>query len=239
MNNVGNTGAAHPILMLAKCLESANPGELIVVTGFGQGCDVILFRVTDLIRNKRPTLGVSGYLNLGCPEVNYNKYQSFNGLLQKDFGKRSETDKQAYLPAVYRHRDLINSFKGGKCTKCNTIQIPKHRYCINPDCDALDSQIDYKFAGTKGCVKSWTADRLTFDNNPPAYFGMVEFEGGGQMMLDFTDVDPDIFNTGIEVSMRFRIKQIDNQRGFRKYSGRPSKCLKINNKGEVCNGQWN
>jgi len=59
------------------------------------------------------------------------------------------------------------------------------------------------------------------------------------MMLDFTDVDPDIFNTGIEVSMRFRIKQIDNQRGFRKYSGRPSKCLKINNKGEVCNGQWN
>jgi len=46
---------------------------------------------------------------------------------------------------------------------------------------------------------------------------MVEFEGGGQMMLDFTDVDPDIFNTGIEVSMRFRIKQIDNQRGFRKY----------------------
>ena len=29
--------------------------------------------------------------------------------------------------------------------------------------------------------------------NPPAYFGMVEFEEGGRAMMDFTDVDPETF----------------------------------------------
>ena len=69
----------------------------------------------------------------------------------------------------------------------------------------------------KGAVKTYTADRLTFDLNPPAYFGLVEFEGGGRIMVDFTDVDPETFDVGTRVSMQFRIKQIDGQRGFRKY----------------------
>ncbi|TYO98424.1 3-hydroxy-3-methylglutaryl CoA synthase [Geothermobacter ehrlichii] len=216
-HSVGISGAAHPILMFAKCLENAKPGELIMVVGFGQGCDVLLFRATDLIQTKRPKCGVSGFLNLGSPEVNYNKYISFNGLLKKDYGKRSEIDKQAYLPALYRNRNLVNEFKGGRCKVCNTIQIPKRRYCINPDCDALDSQENYPLSGVTGRVVSWTADRLTFDYSPPAYFGMVEFEPGGRMMMDFTDVNPDEFDTGINVSLCYRIKQIDDQRGFRKY----------------------
>lgn len=69
----------------------------------------------------------------------------------------------------------------------------------------------------KGQVKTYTADQLTFDMNPPAYFGLVEFEGGGRLMVDFTEVDAETFDVGTKVRMVFRIRQIDDQRGFRKY----------------------
>lgn len=217
LQSVGIAGAAHPILLLAHRLEQASPGDLILVASFGQGCDALLFRATDAIRGKRPALGVSGNLSRGRPEKNYNKFQSFNDLLEKDLGKRSEVDKQAYLSALYRNRGLVNSFLGGKCTACGTVQMPKHKYCVNPDCGAYNTQVDHPMAGAKGSVATWTADRLTFDFNPPAYFGMVVFEGGGRLMMDFTEVNPETFDTGAEVSVHFRIKQIDSQRGFRKY----------------------
>jgi len=72
-------------------------------------------------------------------------------------------------------------------------------------------------AGVKGHVATWTVDRLTFDFNPPAYFGLVKFEGGGRIMMDMTEVDPETFDTGAEITVHCRIKQIDSQRGFRKY----------------------
>jgi 3-hydroxy-3-methylglutaryl CoA synthase len=215
--SVGVTGAAHPILLLTHRLEQAKPGDLILVIGFGQGCDALLFRATDEIASKRPALGVSGNLERGRPEENYNKFQSFNDLLQKDLGKRSEVDKQAYLSAMYRSRGLVNSFTGGKCTACGTVQIPRQNYCVNPECGAYDTQVEHTMSGLKGHVATWTADQLTFDFNPPAYFGMVVFDGGGRLMMDMTEVDPEVFDTGVEVSVHFRVKQIDKQRGFRKY----------------------
>ena len=45
----GETGSAHPFIMLAKALEKAKPGDRILVVGFGNGCDVLYFKVTDEI----------------------------------------------------------------------------------------------------------------------------------------------------------------------------------------------
>lgn len=217
LQSAGITGAAHPILLLAHRLEQAEPGDLILVVGFGQGCDAILFRATEAVKTKHPRRGVSGYLERGRAEENYNKFQSFNGLLEKGLGKRAEVDKQSYLSAMYRNRDLVTGFKGGKCSACGTIQIPKHRYCVNPKCGATGTQVDHPMSGAKGKIATWTADQLTFDFNPPAYFGMVVFDGGGRLMMDITEVDAETFATGVEVGVHFRIKQIDSQRGFRKY----------------------
>lgn len=217
LQSVGITGAAHVMLLLAHRLEQAAPGDLVLVAGFGQGCDVLLFKVTDAISQQALGKGVSGHLGNGRPETNYNKYQSFNNLLEKDLGKRSEVNKQGYLSAMYRARGLTNSFLGGKCTACGTVQIPKHKYCVNPECGAYDTQVDHPMAGVMGEVATWTADTLTFDYNPPAYFGMVTFEGGGRIMMDMSEVDAETFDTGSKVSMHFRLKQIDDQAGFRKY----------------------
>lgn len=218
LQSVGITGAAHVMLLLAHRLEQAAPGDLVLVVGFGQGCDVLLFKVTGAINSRqRSGKGVSGHLSNGRPEINYNKYQSFNSLLEKELGKRSEVNKQGYLSAMYRARGLTNSFLGGKCTACHTVQMPKHKYCVNPDCGAFDTQEDHPMAGAMGQVATWTADTLTFDYNPPAYFGMVTFEGGGRIMMDMSEVDAETFDTGSKVSVHFRLKQIDDQAGFRKY----------------------
>lgn len=217
LQSVGITGAAHVMLLLAHRLEQAAPGDLVLVAGFGQGCDVLLFKVTEAISTPRLGKGVSGHLSNGRPETNYNKYQSFNNLLEKELGKRSEVNKQGYLSAMYRARGLTNSFLGGKCSACNTVQMPKHKYCVNPDCGAFDTQEDHPMAGAMGQVATWTADTLTFDYNPPAYFGMVTFEGGGRIMMDMSEVDAETFDTGAKVSVHFRLKQIDDQAGFRKY----------------------
>jgi len=213
----GDTGAAHPIVLLVKALEEAKPGERILVVGFGQGCDAILLETTDAIAGARPTRGVNGSLEAGAAEANYNRFLSFNNIVEKDFGKRAEVDRQTALTALFRNRKMLTGFVGGKCERCGTVQFPKERYCVNPNCGALDSQADHPMADTPGVVNTYTADSLTFSPDPPAYFGMVQFDGGGRLMVDFTDVDRDSFDIGTPVRMQFRIREYDEERGFRKY----------------------
>ncbi len=217
LTTVGVVGAAQSILLLIKALETASPGELVLLLGFGQGVDALLLRATERINDFKAVRGLSGSLARRREEQNYNKFLSFNNLVQRDVGKRGEVDKQTYLSGYNRRKDLLTGFLGGKCRECGTEQIPREKYCVNPDCQALDSQDKHSFANKTGTVATWTADRLTFDWNPPAYFGMVQFDGGGKLMMDFTEVEEGKLDSGSRVSVHFRVRQFDSQRGFRKY----------------------
>lgn len=213
----GMTGAAHPLLQLVSALESARPGERILVAGWGQGVDVLILEVTDAVKKLSPRRGVKGALGRRRTETSYDRFLTFNGLSSKDHGKRAEVDRQTALTTLYRNRAMLTGFVGGRCEKCGTVQFPRSHYCVNPACDALDSQAPHPMADTPGRVLTWTADSLTFSPDPPAYFGMVEFEGGGRLMLDFTDVDPDTLDIGVPVRMQFRVREVDLERGFKKY----------------------
>jgi uncharacterized OB-fold protein len=47
---------------------------------------------------------------------------------------------------------------------------------------------------------------------------MVQFNEGGRIMLDFTDVLPDKgLEVGMPMRMAFRVKDYDHKRGFRRY----------------------
>ena len=58
----GDTGAAHPLVMLVHALEGAKPGDLIVVAAFDSGCDALLFRVTDAIATLDRLLALERWL---------------------------------------------------------------------------------------------------------------------------------------------------------------------------------
>jgi 3-hydroxy-3-methylglutaryl CoA synthase len=214
----GEAGAAHPLVMLGHALEEAGPGDVIAVVGFGQGCDALVFEVTDAIAGARPGVGVSGHLARGHTEHDYLRYLGINNLLTMDRGLRSEVDRQTGLTTLYRNKDTVLGLIGGRCTTCGTLQFPKTHTCVNPNCHAVNTQHDHPFADMPATLNSYTADGLTYSPSPPAYYGMVQFAEGGRVMIDFTDVDPGTeIAVGTPMRMVFRIKDFDTRRGFRRY----------------------
>jgi uncharacterized OB-fold protein len=71
----------------------------------------------------------------------------------------------------------------------------------------------YRFSDKEGHLFTYTGDNLAFTYNPPAIYGMVDFEGGGRSWFDLTDCDLDALKVGIPVGMSFRRKYIDEKRG--------------------------
>jgi 3-hydroxy-3-methylglutaryl CoA synthase len=213
----GETGAAHALLMLVAALEESKPGDRILVVGFGQGADALLFEVLPAIARLPARLGVKGHLARRRAEENYSKFLAFNDTVEVERGMRAEADKLTPLSAMWRNRDTVTGFVGGKCSKCGTLQFPKTRICVNPNCNAVDTQEPEPFADKTGRITSYTADRLTYSPDPPACYGMIQFDEGGRWMMDFTDIDEAELLVGRPMRMMFRIKDIDTQRGFRRY----------------------
>ncbi len=217
MARCGDTGAAHALLMLINTLETAKPGEKILVIGFGQGGDALIFEVTDAIvpYQERGT-GVARWLARRST-CSYARYLVLNGLLKIGTGIRAEADKGTAMTAAYRHRTFLTAFEGGRCHLCGTPQIPRTRTCANPDCHAVDTQESYSFAESVGRVVSYTSDNLTYCPDPPAIYGMIDFDGGGRLMMDFTNVAKDGVQIGTPMRMVFRIKDHDSRRAFDRY----------------------
>jgi 3-hydroxy-3-methylglutaryl CoA synthase len=213
----GDTGVAHPLLLLAAALEDAKPGDRILLAAFGEGCDALLFDVMPAIGKPSARRGVKGALAARREDSNYMRYLSFNNLVDLERGMRAEPDKPTQMTVLYRNRDMIQGLVGGKCRVCGTVQYPRQRYCVNPECNALDSQDDYAFSERSGTLMSYTADSLTYSPDPPTYFGMVQFDGGGRMLLDFVEVEAGKIDVGLPVKLVFRIKDTDAMRGFVRY----------------------
>ncbi len=214
---VGDSGAAHALLMLVQALEQAKPGDKILVVQFAQGADTLLFEVTPRIADIPKRNGVSGALARRKEETNYLKFLGFNGLIELEKGMRAEVDKRTALTVLYRKSDMLLSLVGGKCRVCGTAQFPRSRICVNPNCKAVDSQDAYGFSEQQGTILSWSADFLTYSMDPPSHYGMITFAEGGRLMADITDVEQGQIDTGAKVRMAFRIKDFDPRRGFVRY----------------------
>lgn len=217
--NCGETGAAHPLLMLAQVLEQdASAGDVIVVVGFGQGCDVLVLEATEALTDHPKHGGVSAALAARQPESNYQKFLAFNELIALDKGMRAERDDyKTALTVTYRRRDMLLGLVGGRCTQCGTLQFPRADVCVNPQCKAMHTQEPHSFRDAPAKVLTWSADYLTYTPDPPSHYGMISFDDGGRFMTDFTDVNVGEIEVGMPVRMVFRIKSIDHLRGFVRY----------------------
>ena len=213
---LGDAGTAQSLILLVHALETADPGQLLVVVGFGQGCDVLAFRATSKVRDIVRGLGVSGWIGRRKPESNYLKTLVLGGYLEIERGMRAEFDHKTLLTALYRNRKAVLALVGGRCTKTGVVQFPKSPISVG-DGRAIGTQEDYPFADRRARILTYTADALTYTPEPPVYYGAVEFDGGGRMTVEFADVEPDDVAVAAPVRMMFRIKARDELRGFTKY----------------------
>jgi hydroxymethylglutaryl-CoA synthase len=209
----GDLGAAHPIFALALALDAAKPGDKVLLAGFGSGCDVLVFDVTG------PIVGAAearAALTQGLALTDYIRFLSLTGALALEWGVRSEFEQKAQATVLERHgRDTIG-FIGGRDSKGN-VQFPKSRIPVRPDADGPEPLEDVRLADVPAKLVSVTADRLNFSPDPPFWFGLVQFENGARVMMEFTDADLAGFKVGDPVAMRLRIKSHDKRRGFRTY----------------------
>lgn len=214
---VGETGTPHALLMLAAVLERAQPGQHILLAQFGGGAQAIVLRVTPAIQSFRPARGVSGWLARGVEEKNYTKFLSFREQLRLERGMRGEQDRKTALSTAYRHRTAILGLVAGRCEVTGSVHFPPSRISYDQDKPLQDTQKPYKLAERRGQVLSWSAESLSFHRAPPHQYGQVDFVGGGRILMEFTDVAKGDVASGTEVEMAFRIKDIDELRGFTRY----------------------
>lgn len=213
---MGEAGCAHPLVLLAHALETANPGEVLMVVGFGQGCDVLLLRVNGRAPNSAK-MGVGGWLARRRAESNYFKFLAFRDLLSLERGMRAENDEKVALTALYRNRKSVLALVGGRCTKTGVVQFPKTPVSVSQNERTVGTQEDYPLAERPAQILTYTADRLTYSPDPPSYYGTIVFNAGGRMTVEFTDVDETDVAVGHPMRMMFRIKAHDEARGFVKY----------------------
>ena len=218
--NCGDCGVAHPLLILAHALETAVPGEKILVIGFGQGADAIVLETTPQLALVQRQHGPGRSLAQRRVLPQYTTFLSLRNQLDVDFGLRAERDNRTSQSAFYRRRKDITGMLGGRCSACNTLQFPRSQVCVK--CGAMETLHDESLSGLQGRVKSYTEDWLAYTPLPPYIYGNVEFPDGANCMLEFTDFEPGQVKVGSLVRMVFRIKDFDTKRHFRRYFWKPA-----------------
>ena len=212
----GYSGCAHGLVMLARVLENAAAGDIVLLVGFGQGCDALVLRVTDAITGFKPRCGVSGALANGRAHADYLRLLSYEGGIDLEWGMRGEKAIKTAFTEQYRSSAQLGAFMAGKCVRCGTVQFPQLPYCVNPGCQAPQAGFEQLSLSDEAArVLTYTADWLSYHPAPPLYVGFVQFANGARVLMEMVDVDAaQGLDTGMPLRAVFRIKDVDKARGY-------------------------
>jgi 3-hydroxy-3-methylglutaryl CoA synthase len=215
---VGNVGAAQPALLLVAALEAAaaeagaaeagaaeagaaeagaadagdaGPGRIIAVLTLSDGADVAIFRTTGALGQYVPARPVAGQIAAGAP-VSYGTYLAWRGMLPVEPPRRPEPARPS-ASAAGRSRDWKFGFVGS-AGEDGAVRLPP-----SPLDDARRPMAD-----AVGTIVTYTVDRLAYSPSPPVVFAVVDFDGGGRLPVELTDVDAGEVRIGGRVEMTFR-----------------------------------
>ncbi len=198
---VGRAGVAHAGLLLARALDQARAGERILVVSAGDGCDALVLEVTDRIEAGRPRHSVDTWLGSKRDDLAYNAYLKWRGILPFEPPRRPDPERPA-APPMRRAERWKMAFVGSRCTSCGTRHLPPQRVCVK--CAAVDQMREMAFSDTACRIATYTLDHLAYSLQPPIVAAIVDFEGGGRMSCELTDVEPTAVSIGDELEMTFR-----------------------------------
>jgi hydroxymethylglutaryl-CoA synthase len=193
---VGNPGAAQPALLLAAALEAASPGQTVVLLSLADGADAVVLRTTKALASYRPARPVKAQVATGGP-VSYGRYLHWRGMLAVEPPRRPEPGRVS-APAAHRNAGWKYGFMAGGGDggdgASGTVHLPP-----TPQDDTRTPVAD-----ALGTIVTFTVDRLSYSLSPPVVFAIVDFDGGGRLPVELTDVDAGEAAIGGRVEMTFR-----------------------------------
>ena len=205
---LGNTGAAFVPILLASALEDTASGQLIVAASYGDGSDVLGFRVTSQAGNGRSAYGVGGYLNTGTALDSYETYARWRDVWVTDAGSRRPQSQSPSVSALWREGDRNIRFYGATCNQCGFVQYPPQRVCVS--CRARDDSTPVRLSDRPGRVFTYSMDYLAGTTDTPLVIAVVDFDGGGRALCMMTDRELDEIQIGMPVEMSFRKLRVVN-----------------------------
>lgn len=191
---LGNAGAAQPALLLTAALEQASPGDLIALVVLADGADVAIFRAADALGDWSPSRPLSEQAPAGTP-IDYGTYLRWRGHLAVEPPRRPEPTRPS-AAASTRSTDWKFGFVGSSTGAGDPggVHLPPRP----------EEQVKVPMADASGTIVTFTVDRLAYSPSPPVVFAVVDFDGGGRLPLELTDVDLDQVKVGARVEPTFR-----------------------------------
>jgi hydroxymethylglutaryl-CoA synthase len=193
LEDIGVTGAAMPVLLLAQALDCTKAGEVILCIGYGEGADGFLFRVTEEIRNiARPLLGPG---KSAC----HSSYQIYRKL--RDFLRANTTAPEISNVLWERQESQNVRLHGTFCSACGTLQFP-----ITPICGRCHNKqgLAEKPLGRVGKVFTFNKDYLYDSPAQPTVMAVVDLDGGGRFLCQMTDMNESEVRIGMNVELVVR-----------------------------------
>jgi hydroxymethylglutaryl-CoA synthase len=198
--SVGQTGAAHPGLVLASMIEGAEPGQVVAVLSLADGADVVVFRTTAALGNWSAAEPVADQI-AGAADLPYGKFLSWRGMVTPEPPRRPEPARVSST-AAWRNEEWKFGFVGSQDRTSEAVHLPPSR--ISMKGGAVDDMVPVDRADTEATIATYTIDHLSYSASPPIVFAVLDFDGGGRFPLELTDVDASTVDIGDKVAMTFR-----------------------------------
>ncbi len=213
LTNVGDCGAAHPLMLLAQALQKAKAGDLILLAAYGNGAEAFLFKVTEQINHLSKGRGIRRFLDNKIPLSSYEKYLSYRGLLETTPGEPFRLLPSA--TTYWRERNSILRFHGSKCRRCGTLTYPIQRVCYH--CGSKDEFDEIGLSGHRGRVFTFSLDNLAGRGDDPVVVQTVveSDQDKARIYCMMTDTRPLEVKVGMPVEFTFR--RIYEGAGFQNY----------------------
>jgi uncharacterized OB-fold protein len=104
--------------------------------------------------------------------------------------------------AAARSEDWKFGFVGSKERVTGVVHLPPAR--VSRDGEHTDEMDPVPLADVQGTIVTFTVDRMVYSPSPPVVFAVVDFDGGGRLPVELTDVDATEIEIGQRVEMTFR-----------------------------------